>query len=125
MHWPAPVLAQDIEKDRGPVLVTVEYQIDATDRTPFLQALAKLSDQRRRDGAFEWSVFEDAAAPGRFVETFLISSWIEHLRQHDRVTQEGRMLQEATQAFHRGSSIPRVSHLIATDLDSSFLYREH
>lgn len=25
MHWPPPLTAQDIEQDRGPVLVTVEY----------------------------------------------------------------------------------------------------
>lgn len=116
MHWPAPVIARDIEGDRGPVLVTVEYRIDAADRELFLQALTRLSDQRRRDGAFDWSAFEDAAAPGRVVETFLIASWIEHLRQHDRVTQEGRALQEAVQAFHRGPSPPIVSHLIAAEL---------
>lgn len=112
MHWPTPVVAQDIEGDRGPVLVTVEYQIEAADRVPFFQALTKLSDQRRRDGAFDWSAFEDAATPGRIVETFLIASWIEHRRQHDRVTQEGRMLQEAVQTFHRGPSSPIVSHLV-------------
>ncbi len=28
MHWPAPVVSHEIEHDRGPVLVTVEYRID-------------------------------------------------------------------------------------------------
>jgi predicted MFS family arabinose efflux permease len=28
MHWPTPVLSHDIEQDRGPVLVTVEYEIE-------------------------------------------------------------------------------------------------
>jgi Transmembrane secretion effector len=27
MHWPAPLTPQDVEQDRGPVLVTVEYHI--------------------------------------------------------------------------------------------------
>jgi hypothetical protein len=44
-------------------------------------------------------VFEDVAEPGKFVETLLIASWIEHLRQHERVTHEGRVLQERVQAF--------------------------
>src|SRR5262249_43029861 len=26
LHWPAPVLARNVEGDRGPVLVTVEYR---------------------------------------------------------------------------------------------------
>jgi MFS family permease len=116
MHWPAPVLAQDVDGDRGPVLVTVEYRIDLADRAPFLDALARLSDQRIRDGAFEWNVFEDAAEPGRIVETFLIASWLEHMRQHERVTHEGRALQERVQAFHKGATPPVVAHLVAADV---------
>ncbi|AMN42226.1 MFS transporter [Rhodoplanes sp. Z2-YC6860] len=116
MHWPAPVLAQNIDSDRGPVLVTIEYRIDPNDRDAFLDALLALSDQRRRDGAFEWGVFEDVAEPDKFVETFLIASWIEHLRQHERVTQEGRDLQERVQAFHKGATPPAVAHLIAAEI---------
>jgi predicted MFS family arabinose efflux permease len=119
LHWPAPVLAQDIDSNRGPVLVTVEYRIDSNNRAPFLDALFALSDQRRRDGAFEWHVFEDAAEPGKFVETFLLTSWLEHMRQHERVTQEGRELQERAQAFHVGQLPPAVSHLIAAEADSA------
>jgi quinol monooxygenase YgiN len=115
LHWPAPVQAADIDADRGPVLVTVEYRIDSDNRAAFLDALFALSDQRRRDGAFEWHVFEDAAEPGRFVETFLLTSWLEHMRQHERVTQEGRELQERVQAFHVGQTRPAVSHLIAAE----------
>ena len=41
MHWPAPLTTQDIEEDRGPVLVTVEYCIRPLDREAFLLALEK------------------------------------------------------------------------------------
>ena len=34
----------------------------------------------RRDGAYAWGVFEDAADESRMVETFLVESWLEHLR---------------------------------------------
>ena len=43
----------------GPVLVTVEYRIRPDDRVAFLEAITKLADERRRDGAFDWGVFED------------------------------------------------------------------
>lgn len=115
MHWPAPVLAAELDADRGPVMVTIEYRIAAEHRAPFLDALFALADQRRRDGAFEWNVFEDVAAPSRFVETFFLASWVEHLRQHERVTQEGRELQERVNAFHVGASPPLVSHLLAAE----------
>jgi MFS family permease len=116
MHWPAPLTAQQVERDRGPVLVTVEYRIRPSDREAFLEALAKLEQQRRRDGAYAWGVFEDAAEAGRIVETFLLESWMEHLRQHERVTQADRVTQEAVQRFHLGG-VPKVTHLIAAELE--------
>jgi MFS family permease len=112
MHWPAPVLTHDVESDRGPVLVTVEYRIDPHDRQPFLSALEKLGQERRRDGAYAWGVFEDAAEEGRILETFLVESWLEHLRQHERVTNADRLVQDAAQRFHT-AGIPKVTHLIA------------
>jgi quinol monooxygenase YgiN len=113
MHWPEPVVSHDVEPDRGPVLVTVEYRIDPKDREPFLAALDKLAMVRRRDGAYAWGVFEDAADEGRMVETFLVESWLEHLRQHERVTNADRVLQDAVHRFHI-SGDPKVTHLIAS-----------
>jgi predicted MFS family arabinose efflux permease len=112
MHWPTPVLTHDVESDQGPVLVTVEYRIDPRDREPFLAALEKLGQERRRDGAYAWGVFEDAAEEGRMVETFLVESWLEHLRQHERVTKADMSTQEAVQRFHT-AGIPKVTHLVA------------
>jgi MFS family permease len=111
MHWPAPVVTHAIEPDRGPVLITVEYRIDPRDRAPFLAALARLARERRRDGAYRWGVFEDAAVDGRMVETFLVESWLEHLRQHERVTNFDRAVQDAVHRFHTDGT-PKVTHLI-------------
>jgi MFS family permease len=115
MHWPAPITAQAIERDRGPVLVTVEYRIRPGDREAFLEAIAKLEHERRRDGAYAWGIFEDAAEEGRMVETFLIESWMEHLRQHERVTQADRLAQEAVHRFTLAGP-PKVTHFIAAEL---------
>jgi MFS family permease len=114
MHWPEPIVAHEVETDRGPVLVTIEYRINPQDREAFLAALEKLGRQRRRDGAYAWGVFEDAAVEGRMVETFLVESWLEHLRQHERVTNADRVLQDAVHHFHTAGS-PVVTHLIASD----------
>jgi len=59
------------------------------------------------------AVFEDAADKGRMVETFLVESWLEHLRQHERVTNADRVLQDAVHRFHI-SGDPKVTHLIAS-----------
>jgi MFS family permease len=114
MHWPEPVLFAGVEKQRGPVLVTVEYRVKPESRAPFLSLLTKLEAERRRDGSFDWGVFEDAAEEGRFIETFLLDSWLEHLRQHQRVTKADRAVQDAIARFDtRG--LPKVTHFISAD----------
>ena len=98
------------------MLVTVEYRIDPAARTPFLAALDRLGEERRRDGAYRWGVFADAADPSRFVETFLVESWLEHLRQHERVTNADRVLQSEVQRFNLEGE-PKVTHMIAAEKD--------
>jgi hypothetical protein len=61
-------------------------------------------------------VFEDAAEEGRMVETFLVESWLEHLRQHERVTNADRLIEEKVHHFHL-HGVPKVTHLIAADAD--------
>jgi hypothetical protein len=114
MHWPAPIVAQEVEHDRGPVLVTVEYRINPRDREPFLAALERLGYERRRDGAYRWGVFEDTADPERMVETFLVDSWVEHLRQHERFTNADRVLQDTVHRFQIEGA-PKITHLIAAE----------
>jgi MFS family permease len=114
MHWPAPIVTQEVENDEGPVLVTVEYRIDPKqDRDLFLAALERLSHERGRDGAYAWGVFEDTGERGRFLETFLVESWLEHLRQHERVTNADRVLEEHVHRFLVGT--PKVRHLITAE----------
>jgi MFS family permease len=115
MHWPTPASAEDLEESTGPVLVTVEYRIAVKDRRAFLTALERVASERRRDGAYAWGIFEDAAEPGRFVETFLVESWLEHLRQHERVTRADRLLQERVQRLLLHPE--KVTHLITADPD--------
>jgi MFS family permease len=122
LHWPAPILSEGLEQDmlsnRGPVLTTVEYLVRSEDRDAFLQAIYLLAEQRRRDGAYGWDVFEDGAQTGRFVEIFYSASWLEHLRQHERVTQADKLTQERVNAFHQGDAPPRVTHLLAAEAES-------
>ena len=97
-------------------MVTVEYRIDPKNRKQFLAALDRVEQERRRDGAYAWGVFEDAAEEGRMIETFLVESWIEHLRQHERVTNADRLIEEKVHHFHIHGT-PKVTHLIAADAD--------
>lgn len=112
-HWPEPLASAGLEHDRGPVLIQIEYEIDAADRAAFLAVVRKLSQARLRDGAYAWGVAEDAAAPRRIVEWFLVESWAEHLRQHRRVSNADADLQRGALVFHRGAEPPRVQHFLS------------
>ena len=112
MQWPDPVTTREIDGDRGPVLVTVEYRIDPKNRDAFLRAIGKNSRERRRDGAYDWGIFEDPADEGRFIETFLTDSWLEHLRLHRRVTKSDQISEQAVRRFQIGDG-PKTTHLVS------------
>jgi MFS family permease len=112
--WSAPSTAQAVKPDRGPVLVTIEYHIHPKDRDDFISAVAHLAGERRRDGAFAWDIYEDPTRSDRFVECFLLASWAEHLRQHERVTEADRKMQALVNRFQIEGP-PRVTHLIAAE----------
>ena len=115
LAWAAPVVAADFDDDpdRGPVLVTIAYEIDPADEPAFLAALRALSGERYRDGAQDWGAYQDAADPRRWVEWFFLASWAEHLRQHARVTHHDQAVHAAAHAFHRGAAAPEVRHYLA------------
>lgn len=62
--WPEPQTHGEIEPDRGPVLVTVEYCVAPENGAAFVAAAQELRGIRRRDGANSWGLFYDAAEPG-------------------------------------------------------------
>jgi MFS family permease len=112
VHWPMPTPARVLEPDQGPVVVMIEYRIDAPRRREFLRAIRRVRRIRRRDGAINWGLLTDVTDPTRHVETFVVESWIEHLRQHERVTVSDRAVLEKARAFHVGAQPPRVHHYI-------------
>ncbi|MGH7858176.1 MAG: MFS transporter, partial [Candidatus Binatia bacterium] len=115
VHWPAPQVVGAIDLDRGPVLVTLEYRIDPASGPEFSRAMEEVRVIRERDGAILWGLFVDAADPARYVESFLVDSWVEHLRQHERTTIADRATFERARQFHVGEGGPLVSHLIASE----------
>jgi MFS family permease len=113
LHWGTPDTVQEPEAEHGPVLVTVEYHIQATDAEAFAEAMRGVRRIRLRDGAMRWGLFQDTSEPTRYLETFVVTSWLEHLRQHERVTMSDQQVEEGALAYHTGQSPPVVSHLIS------------
>ncbi|HYY99595.1 MAG TPA: MFS transporter, partial [Pyrinomonadaceae bacterium] len=112
-HWPEPLVQAEPEVQTGPVLVTIEYRINPEDARAFTEAARALGETKQRDGAFYWNLFRDTADAARFVEILIVDSWGEHRRQHGRLTEADREVEERAQSFQLGGSPPKISHLIA------------
>ena len=65
---------------------------------------------RRRDGASRWGIYRDTEHPDVYLETFIVSSWAEHLRQHERFTRADHAIEERINKYL--SKEPQVRHLI-------------
>lgn len=110
--WSDPNVDIEPRPDDGPVLITVEYLIDPAEARRFVEAMEELRRVRRRDGAFRWDLYADLERPGAYLETFVVDSWSEHLRQHDRLTVADLEVTELIRSFHRGEDSPQVRHML-------------
>ncbi|UCB33073.1 MFS transporter (plasmid) [Duffyella gerundensis] len=104
-----------IAHGRGPVMVSYEYAIDPATGYDFMVAIQEMRRVRRRGGAISWSVYEDVQQPGIFVETFVIGSWMEHLREADRHTMNDLKIQRRVHAFLADNARPTVRYLVAPE----------
>ncbi len=116
LHWPDPVYINEPHPSDGPVLVTIAYEIDPARADAFVSVMREVKRVQQRNGAVRWGLFVDPAQPNKYLETFLVESWAEHMRQHARVTMEDRIVQDRATSFHVGPGGPVVTHLIAQDI---------
>jgi hypothetical protein len=108
-HWSEPHAASSVP-DNAPVTVTIEYLVNEADEQDFRAAIAGLRAQRLRDGAISWTLHHSIEEPERFLEQFQLLSWLDHLRQHDRVTHADRSQQVLVHRYHIGPNPPIVRH---------------
>jgi MFS family permease len=111
-QWPAPRV-HELEPEQGPVLVSIQYRIDPDRAAEFSAAMSDLRRIRLRGGAMQWGLFADSSEPGLYTELFLVSSWMEHLRQHERITVADEEVRLRVGSFHLGPEPPAIQHLIA------------
>lgn len=110
MHWSMSPIVEQVKGDRGPVMVYIEYTVPEEQSESFLQLIKRFKESRLRDGAFNWYLFQDPERRNIYIETFILSSWFEHLRQHERVTEDDKGLQQAIFAI---TGQPAIRHYIS------------
>ena len=109
--WPEPVVVLEPQRGQGPVLVTLEYHVPPDQADAFTAGMRRMEHLRRRTGAHRWNLFRDPTQPDRFLETFFVDSWDEHVRQHHRYTATDQMISE--QLRELGGEPLRVDHFVS------------
>ena len=115
-HWAEHRLIAEPAPADGPVLITVEYRVSNEKADQFQEAIYKLRDVRLRDGAFRWDLFHSLDQDTIFIESFLVATWAEHLRQHTRAIAEDRHIEQLVETFHLGETPPKVRHYLRAGL---------
>jgi quinol monooxygenase YgiN len=105
-----------VEPEEGPVMVTLEYQIEPTRAADFAAVMQRTRRARLRQGALSWGLFRDTAVPGRYVEYFVDENWLEHQRRLERFTAFDAELRAQRLAFHIGAEPPVLRRYVADAL---------
>jgi MFS family permease len=106
-----PMVNLDPTPSDGPVLVTVSYRVPPERQEDFATMMRMVERDRRRSGAQQWGLFRDLADTDLFLETFVVATWAEHLRQHERRTVNADVMLRRAQDFVDGDVA--VAHLLS------------
>lgn len=110
LPYPEPQVA--VAPDDGPVMVTIEYQIDPARAADFAEVMQRTRRARLRQGVLSWGLFRDVAVPGIYVEYFVDESWVEHRRRLERFTAFDAELRQLRLSFHLGPEAPVVRRYV-------------
>ena len=112
-HQTEPYVPVTLSPDDGPILLSVEYRIDADSLPEFLTVAQTLGRMRRREGAMRWTLYADPNDAQRHVEMFIAPSWSEHMRSANRLTRTDAEILARARSFHRGDREPELTALLA------------
>lgn len=107
-----PNLVIDPDPEDGPVLITVTFRINPDQADEFVRAAHELGRVRRRDGAVRWSLFRDPFDPARYMETYVVESWLARQRQLERFTVADHAIRNRVFSLHVDANPPVVSRMI-------------
>jgi MFS family permease len=117
-RWKEPEISLPIEQRSGPVVITIEYRIEEDDVLEFLTAMSDRKRIRRRDGARHWSLLRDLSEPDLWIERYESPTWLDYVRQNQRMTEDDAAVGERIRQLHRGPDKPRVRRMIERQTSS-------
>lgn len=112
VNFDEPKTAFPVEGRTGPVVVTIEYRIDANDLVSFLKVMAERRKVRLKNGARCWSILRDLSERDLWVERYQCPTWVEYVRHNRRFTFDDHDIGDRIRALHQGPDAPVVRRMI-------------
>ncbi len=66
-----------------------------------------------------WKLFQDPADNSHYLEIRIADTWSDHMRQHQRVTKNVKLMEDRIRELLRDCPQPIVSHYVAKTSTSS------
>ncbi|MFY9871036.1 MAG: MFS transporter [Candidatus Nitrosopolaris sp.] len=113
-HWSLPPqLSIDPANSEGQALITIDYKIDPKLSEEFEEKVLELGIILKSEGMAYWELFQDPADIGHYLEIRIADTWTDHMRQHERVTKNVKLMEDGIRALLKDCLQPIVSHYIA------------
>ncbi|GLR92094.1 hypothetical protein GCM10007857_88130 [Bradyrhizobium iriomotense] len=92
----------------GPLVVEIEYRVSQDNARAFHNLMQDVQLSRQRNGPYCWSIARDIANLELWTERYHWPTWLDYLRQRNRLTESERALDRRAVAFHVGPAPARV-----------------
>ncbi|MBL8697300.1 MAG: MFS transporter [Alphaproteobacteria bacterium] len=113
--WPESKAVLEFDRMNVPVLARCEYRVAVDRGDEFAASMRAVRRLRRRDGARRWRLWHDVADPERWVESYEVGSWFDHLRLERRQSEADAAVIARAWSFHAGPETPRLEVLALHD----------
>jgi len=94
-------------------MVTIQYHIPEDKTDEFLGLMDQMRANRQRNGAYFWQIFHDSLDHQLYSEVYMSESWLDVLRQRQRMTASEQAVRERVMAMHQSDQAPVISIQIA------------
>ena len=66
----------------------------------------------KSEGMAYWELFQDPADTGHYIEIRIADTWTDHMRQHEYVTKNVKVMEDRIRALIKDCPPPIISHYI-------------
>jgi MFS family permease len=105
-----PTLQTELAPDDEALLVQYLYRVRPDCVDAFVHAQADVGASCRRNGAEFWRLYRDLHEAGLYIERYIVESWSELQRQHERMSAEDMRLRARLLDFLQPGTAPVVRH---------------